>query len=87
MKNEIYNKIAKKFICDDVSEELIGFKGVLRNFEIDFYARKGNNYKVQIDGFGYKLKKGWTELEPTDQQLEDMQKRINSEVENFQSLN
>ena len=86
MKNEMYNKIAQKFICDESCDELIGFKGVLRNFEIDFYARKETNYKVQIDVFGYKSKKGWIKLDPTDHQLKDMQKRINSEVDNFQSL-
>jgi len=87
MKTETYNKIAKKFICDEATEQLIGFKGVLKNLEIDFYAEPENNYKVQIDVFGYKSKKGWTDLKPTYLQLKDMQKRINSELDNLQLLN
>ena len=87
MKTETYKKIAKKFTCDESTKQLVGFKGVLRNFEIDFYARQENNYQLQIDVFGYKSKKGWTDLKPTDLQIKDMQKRINSEVANLELLN
>ena len=87
MKTETYNKIAKKFTCDESTKQLIGFKGVLRNFEIDFYALPENNYKLQIYAFGYKSKNGWTSIEPSGAQLKDMQKRINSEVASLEFLN
>ena len=85
MKTETYNKIIEKIKCDESTKQLIGFNGSLGSYEINFYAEQENGYKLQVDSFGYKSKSGWIQQEPTTEQIELMEKKIQNAVDCIQS--
>jgi hypothetical protein len=81
MNSIIFDKLKDKIELDtDNDKELIGCSAKHNKYEISFFAEESNNYILVVENFGRMFRGNWVEDEPTEEQLEEMQKIINQKV-------
>lgn len=56
--------------------EIISFKGKHHNYEVSFYANQENGHELEVEDFGRMYKGEWEQLNPTQNQIDQMQKII-----------
>ena len=78
-------KCAKVETGNDIGT--VGMGATFINYSIGFYASSDDNYKVIVEDFGMMKKGDWIQLEPTENQLAEMQKIILNKVEGIRLSN
>lgn len=87
MEKEKFETLIKKAECDTLNDlELIGFTSTNDNYSLGFFAEERYNYKVEVEDFGRMFRGKWQQDDPTQEQIDIMQKKINDKVEEIKKL-
>ncbi len=62
------------------SLDSIAFTASNYGYTIGFYAEQSNGHKLIVDEFGHMVKGEWVECEPTQEQLNHMERLIKKEI-------
>lgn len=82
MTDQIFDKVIAKAKLQTGTEELesVWMTATAFGYHISFIGESESGHNIQIEDFGFESKDGWEEIEPTDNQIEKMQKILNDQV-------
>lgn len=84
MNQSTFHNLIEKATCNTGSDiDTIGFIAKNQQHEVNFFAEAQDGHKVTIDTFGKMHKKKWVKDTPTEEQLNVMQKTINTKRDNL----
>jgi len=85
----IFNSLIQNIKLDTGTKDIetIGISANFGSYSISFYGKMEDNYKVIVEDFGMtKNNSCWVILEPTQKQLDKMQKSILDKVEHVKEV-
>ncbi|MEM1337813.1 MAG: hypothetical protein AAF634_10085 [Bacteroidota bacterium] len=85
LRASLFATILSRATCDTgMDVDCIGITASYRHYTISFYGDRKDNYALMVEDFG-KLDKGkWIQFEPTTEQLNCLEQRLEAEVERIE---
>lgn len=80
LKNTTFRKIMRELQPSDSSLENVFLEADWGKHRISVYALPDDNYTLIVEDFGYESKGVWHQAEPTGEQLQQLQKAMQNEL-------
>lgn len=83
----VFDTLMERCSCDTGDDiEQVGMSVSNFGYSINFYGDQSENHKLIVDEFGHFVKDEWVVCEPTQEQLEIMERMLRKEVDRVGKL-